>query len=211
VDNSGWDARIAQSRFLIASDVQNPFIGPKGASYVYGPQKGATPEIVKELERNMTVWADVIERQTGIRVHDLPGAGAAGGIGGAFLAFFPTTIQPGIEVVVHYSGLRDKLPGADLVITGEGQIDFQTAFGKTPMGIALEAKKLNIPTVALAGSVGKGIDSLHDLGITSVHSIVNGPMTLQEAMERAAELLELAGEQVVRTFAAARRQQHVNP
>lgn len=208
IDDSAWDPRIAEARFLIASDVQNPFIGPKGASHVYGPQKGATPDMVQELDRNMASWADIIEAKTGTRVHELPGAGAAGGIGGAFLAFFPTSIKPGIEVVIHYSGLRDRLRGADLVITGEGQIDFQTAFGKTPMGIALEAKRQNIPAVALAGSVGKGIDSLHDIGITSVHSIVNGPMTLQEAMERAAELLELTAEQVVRTYASSPQPQH---
>jgi glycerate kinase len=202
IDDSGWDPRIAESRFMIASDVQNPFIGADGASHVYGPQKGATPNMVEQLELNMNVWADLIAAKTGIRVHQLPGAGAAGGIGGAFLAFFPTTIKRGIDVVIEYSRLRDQLQDADLVITGEGQIDFQTASGKTPMGIAQEARKWGVPTIALAGSVGRGIEALYDVGIVSIHSIVTGPMTLQEAMDRAPELLEHRAEQILRTFTA---------
>jgi glycerate kinase len=200
IDDSGWDPRIAQSRFLIASDVQNPFVGVEGASHVFGPQKGATPEIVEQLEHNMLAWADLIAAKTGKRVHELPGAGAAGGISGAFLAFFSASIKRGIDIVIEYSHLRDHLQDADLVITGEGQIDFQTASGKTPMGIAQEAKKFGVPTICLAGSVGRGIEVLHEIGIASVHSIVTGPMTLQEAMARAAELLERTAEQVVRSF-----------
>ncbi|MEK3912367.1 glycerate kinase [Paenibacillus sp. FSL H7-0331] len=203
IDDSNWDPRIAESRFLIASDVQNPFIGPDGASRVFGPQKGASPEMVEQLELNLTAWADIIAIKTGKRVHQLPGAGAAGGISGAFLAFFPASIKRGIDIVIEYSHLRDHLQAADLVITGEGQIDFQTASGKTPMGIAQEAHKLGVPTICLAGSVGRGIEALYEVGITSVHSIVTGPMTLQEAMSRASELLELTAEQVVRTFHAS--------
>ncbi|WP_240415540.1 glycerate kinase [Paenibacillus periandrae] len=203
IDDSNWDPRIAESRFLIASDVQNPFIGPNGASRVFGPQKGASPEMVEQLELNLTAWADIIAIKTGKRVHQLPGAGAAGGISGAFLAFFPASIKRGIDIVIEYSHLRDHLQAADLVITGEGQIDFQTASGKTPMGIAQEAHKLGVPTICLAGSVGRGIEALYEVGIMSVHSIVTGPMTLQEAMGRASELLELTAEQVVRTFHAS--------
>jgi glycerate kinase len=202
IDDSEWDPRIAESRFLIASDVQNPFVGEEGASRVFGPQKGATPEIVEKLELNMVAWADLIAAKTGKRVHELPGAGAAGGISGAFLAFFPATIKRGIDIVIEYSRLRDHLQAADLVITGEGQIDFQTASGKTPMGIAQEAKKFGVPTICLAGSVGRGIEALYEVGIASVHSIVTGPMTLQEAMDRAAELLEQTAEQVIRSFDA---------
>ncbi|PZE20152.1 glycerate kinase [Paenibacillus xerothermodurans] len=203
IDATVLDPRIAESRFLIATDVQNPLLGPHGASHVFGPQKGATPSIVDELERNMAVWADLIEAHTGVRVHEMPGAGAAGGIGAAFLAFFPTTIRRGIDVVIQYSRLHEHLRDADLVITGEGQIDYQTASGKTPMGIAQEANKYNVPTIALAGSVGAGIDALYDVGIRSVHSIAGGPLSLQEAMARAAELLEATAEQVLRTFCAA--------
>ncbi|SFL94248.1 glycerate kinase [Paenibacillus sp. 1_12] len=207
IDDSGWDPRIAESRFLIASDVQNPFIGPNGASRVFGPQKGATPEMVEQLELNLSAWADLIAVKTGKRVHELPGAGAAGGISGAFLAFFPASIKRGIDIVIEYSHLNDHLQAADLVITGEGQIDFQTASGKTPMGIAQEAQKFGVPTICLAGSVGKGIEALYEVGITSVHSIVTGPMSLQEAMSRASELLELTAEQVIRSFHASASRQ----
>jgi glycerate kinase len=153
IDDTGWDKRIAESTFLIASDVQNPLVGIQGASHVFGPQKGATPEMVELLDKNMNHWADLVEAKKGIRLHDLPGAGAAGGIGGAFQAFFPATMKRGIDIVIEYTGLRDALQGADVVFTGEGQIDFQTASGKTPMGVAQEAKKLNIPTFVLAGSM----------------------------------------------------------
>jgi glycerate kinase len=199
LDDTGWDKRITDSTFLIASDVQNPLVGIEGASHVFGPQKGATPEMVDLLDKNMHHWADLIENKKGIRLHDLPGAGAAGGIGGAFQAFFPATMKRGIDIVIEYTGLREALQDADVVFTGEGQIDFQTAFGKTPMGVAQEAKKLNIPTFVLAGSIGKGVNTLYQYGIQSIHSIVSGPMTLQEAMEHAPELLAQRAEQVMRT------------
>ncbi|WP_019240606.1 MULTISPECIES: glycerate kinase [Bacillus] len=200
IDDEMFDARIAECEFLIASDVQNPLIGKNGASYVFGPQKGATPEMVEKLDNNLTHWANMVEKETNIRLHDLPGAGAAGGIGGAFQAFFPSKTKRGIDIVVEYTKLRDKLIGADCVFTGEGQIDFQTASGKTPMGVAQEAQKFEIPVFVLAGSIGQGIDVLYDYGITSIHSIVNAPMSLQTAMKSGAELIELAAEQVLRTY-----------
>ncbi|MEC0270361.1 glycerate kinase [Paenibacillus anseongense] len=200
IDDRGWDPRIAESQFLIASDVQIPLIGSEGAVHVFGPQKGATPVMINQLERNMTLWADLIEAHTGMHLHDKPGAGAAGGLGGAFLAFFPAKLQRGIDVVIEYSSLRQHLIDSDLVITGEGRIDNQTVSGKTPMGIAQEAQKFNVPTIAFAGSVGKGIEQLYDVGIHSVHSIMTGPMTLEEAMKQAPELLEQASEQLIRTL-----------
>jgi glycerate kinase len=200
IDDTNFDTRVKQSQFLIATDVQNPLIGLQGASHVYGPQKGATPEMVEELDRNMSEWADRIADQTGIRIHEQPGAGAAGGICGALLAFFPAEIQRGIDVFIERSRMADHLPGADLVITGEGRFDSQTASGKTPMGIAQAASKFSVPTLVLAGSVGKGIDALYDQGILGAYSIVNGPMKLEEAISRAAELLEDKAEQVARTF-----------
>jgi glycerate kinase len=200
IDDSSWDPRIAESQFLIASDVQSPLIGPEGATHIFGPQKGATQEMIEQLEHNMIAWADLIEQKTGIRLHHMAGAGAAGGICGAFLAFFPVTIKRGIDVVIEYTGIHESLKGADLVITGEGQIDEQTASGKTPMGIAQEAQKHNVPTIALAGSVGNGIDKLYQHGIKAVFSIVNSPMTLKEAMDQAAPLLEYTTEQVIRSI-----------
>ncbi|WHY68106.1 glycerate kinase [Neobacillus sp. SuZ13] len=200
IDLSNFDNRIQGCQFLIASDVENPLIGPNGASHVFGPQKGATPEKVLILDACLAHWADEVEKVTGVRLHDLPGAGAAGGIGGAFQAFFPSRMRRGIDVVLEYTGLHKALGGADLVITGEGQVDFQTASGKTPMGVAQAALLKNIPTIILAGSVGKGIEVLYQYGIVSVHSIINKPMELKEAMEYAGELLEKAAEQVVRSF-----------
>ena len=200
IDASEFDMRVAESEFLIASDVQNPLVGRHGASYVFGPQKGATLEMVEQLDQNLEHYADLVEKLTGIRLHEMPGAGAAGGIGGAFQAFFPSEMSRGIDVVVEYTGLKEKLIGAECVFTGEGQIDFQTASGKTPMGVAQEAKKHGIPVFALAGSIGQGIDILYEHGITSVHSIVNGPMMLEEAMKRGAKLLERTAEQVIRTY-----------
>ncbi len=205
IDDSKFDSRIACSEFIIATDVQNPLIGKKGASYVFGPQKGATIEMVRILDNNMSRWADLIETQTGIHLHDMPGAGAAGGIGGAFQAFFPSRTQRGIDIVIEYSKLADRLTKADCVFTGEGQIDFQTASGKTPMGVAEAARMKGIPVFALTGSIGHGIDVLYEHGITSIHSIVNAPMSLQEAITGAAELLEMTSEQVMRTYLASIR------
>ncbi|MBS4190811.1 glycerate kinase [Bacillus sp. FJAT-49705] len=200
IDDQDFDSRISNCEFLIATDVQNPFIGKDGTSHVFGPQKGATPEMVEALDNNLLHWADLVVLKTGIRLHDKPGAGAAGGIGGAFQAFFPSKTKRGIDIVIEYSKLDQHLDGAECVFTGEGQIDFQTASGKTPMGVAEAAKKKGIPVFALTGSIGQGIEVLYQHGITSVNSIVNAPMTLQEAITRGAELLEQTAEQVIRTY-----------
>ncbi|GAF66031.1 glycerate kinase [Bacillus sp. TS-2] len=200
IDDKDFDPRIAESEFLIASDVQNPFFGSDGASFIFGPQKGATPKMVEQLDGYLKNWADLIEKKTGIRLHDKPGAGAAGGIGGAFQAFFSAEMQRGIDLVMEYTKLEDKLVGAVCVFTGEGQIDSQTASGKTPLGVAEAAKKQGIPVFVLSGSIGKGIGELYQHGITSVHSIVNAPMKLETAIEEASELLEFTTEQIMRTF-----------
>lgn len=197
---NGFDKRIQESHFLIASDVENPLVGKNGASHVFGPQKGATDEMVQLLDQNLTHWGDVVEQVTGIRLHDMPGAGAAGGIGGAFQAFFPSTMKRGVDVVIQYSKLEENLKGADLVITGEGQVDFQTAFGKTPMGVAQTARRLYIPTIVIAGSIGERIQTLYQYGIIGVFSIINRPISLDEAMHETEKLLEQSAEQVCRTY-----------
>jgi glycerate kinase len=161
--------------------------------------------MVENLERYMTSFADIIAAKTGVQIHQMTGAGAAGGLGGAFLAFFPVEMRRGIDVVIQYSHLTDHLRDADLVFTGEGQIDAQTASGKTPMGVAQEASKFNVPTIALAGSIGKGIDELYPHGFISIHSIVNAPMSLQDAIQKASDLLEQSAEQVIRTYFPAKR------
>lgn len=200
IDLDSLDSRIQDCTFIIASDVQNPLIGPNGASYVFGPQKGATPDEVELLDENLTHWANEVARVTGIYLHDKKGAGAAGGIGGAFQAFFPAETRRGIDVVLEYSKLGSYLQNADLIITGEGQVDYQTASGKTPLGVAQAAQRQNVPTIIIAGSVGSGVDVLYDQGVVSIHSMINQPMALEQAMIQVAELLELAAEQVVRTY-----------
>ncbi|SFD38179.1 glycerate kinase [Bacillus sp. OV194] len=200
IDLSGFDPRVKESTFLIASDVQNPLVGKEGASAVFGPQKGATEEMVKLLDKYMVHWGDMVEQATGIRLHDMPGAGAAGGIGGAFQAFFPAQMKRGVDVVTEYAGLPQALDGSDLVITGEGRVDFQTASGKTPMGVAQRAKQSGVPTMILAGSVGEGIEVLYQYGVISITSMIQQPLTLEEAMQRAPQLLEYSAEQLVRTF-----------
>jgi glycerate kinase len=200
IDDRHWDTRIRHARFMLASDVQNPWLGDNGATYVFGPQKGATDEQLITLEQNMTHWVDCVEQKTGLLLRDRAGAGAAGGIGGAFLAFFPIEIQRGIDMVIGHTRFREFLADADLVITGEGRIDHQTLSGKTALGIAQEAKRAGVPAVALAGSLGKGIEALYSHGLSAMLSIVNRPMSLQEAMLNAESLLEQAAEQLMRTM-----------
>lgn len=200
IDASMFDVRIASSRFLIATDVQNPLIGVNGASHVFGPQKGATSEMVTILDANLQHYANIVEKVTGVSLHNRASAGAAGGIGGAFQAFFPSETKRGIDIVLEYTGLAEKLDGANYVFTGEGRFDSQTASGKAPMGVAEMAKNKGIPVFVLCGSIGEGIETLYSYGIQSVHSIVNGPMTLQESLENAASLLESRAEQVMRTI-----------
>ena len=200
LDLTALDNRISGSKFIIASDVQNPMVGPNGASCIFGPQKGANAEEVELLDQNMTKWADHILKSIGMELHNKPGAGAAGGIGGAFQAFFPAEMKSGVDVVLDYIKLDEELEGADLVITGEGKVDSQTIFGKTPLGVAQRAKSKNVPTIIIAGSAGHGTEELHHHGVVSIHSIINNPMTLKEAIENAEQLLETSAEQVVRSY-----------
>ncbi|QAS53536.1 glycerate kinase [Halobacillus litoralis] len=200
IDPRGFDQRIRSGNFMIASDVQNPLIGSNGASYVFGPQKGASKEEVEILDTNMAHWADKVKQVTGVRLHDRPGAGAAGGIGGAFQAFFPSVMNRGIDVVLGYINMEEHLEGADLVITGEGKVDRQTTSGKTPMGVAQLAKQKEVPSIIIAGAVGEGIDSLYDFGVVSVTSMMSRPMTLKEAVNEAENLLASCTEQVVRAY-----------
>lgn len=199
IDISGVSSLIRDSRFVVACDVDNPLLGPKGCSYVYGPQKGATPEIVEQLEANMTAFADVLERTIGREVRNVPGAGAAGGLGAGLIAFTGAELKLGIEIVLEASRFAEKIKGASLILTGEGKIDFQTAFGKTLSGIAREAKKQSIPVIGIGGMVETDIDNLYELGMSSFFSICNQPMELKQAMENAAELLEIVAERILRT------------
>ncbi len=202
VDMSGFDARIARARFRVACDVENPLCGPTGAAHVYGPQKGATPAIVAQLDEGLRRFAEVVRRELHADVADLRGAGAAGGLGAGLLAFCGATLEPGVRIVIETVGLRDRMRGSDLCFTGEGRLDGQTAFGKTPKGVADVAAELGVPCLALAGSVTP-TPSLNEM-FAAVFSLCNAPMSLDQAMDTqtARSLLAFAAEQAVRCFEA---------
>ncbi|MCR4424792.1 MAG: glycerate kinase [Firmicutes bacterium] len=205
MDMSGMDPRVAHTEFIVACDVDNPLTGPKGASAVYGPQKGATPEMVARLDAALAKFAAVIREDLGLDVNDIPGAGAAGGLGAGLVAFASATLKRGIEIVVETTRLREKMAGADLVITGEGRIDFQTLFGKTPMGVARVAQELGIPVVVIAGSVSEDARGLYDHGIDVLMTIVKGPCTVDEAIENASSLMADAAETAARLIVLGTR------
>jgi glycerate 2-kinase len=179
------DVRLKDVVFEVACDVENPLLGEAGASSVFGPQKGATAEMVTVLDQNLRHFASVIESDLGKSVSEIPGAGAAGGLGAGLLAFLPCQLRKGIEIVVEATGLEEHLRDATLVITGEGKIDSQTIYGKTPIGVAAVAQKHNIPVIALAGSLGKGYEAVYQHGINTVFSIVPGVTTLDDALKHA--------------------------
>ena len=189
IDISGLDKRAIGARFSVACDVSNPLTGPEGASAVYGPQKGATPDLVEQLDAALKNFARVVERDIGTSIDTVPGSGAAGGLGGGMMAFLEGSLRAGIDIVLDHVGLDEKLEGADLVITGEGQIDFQTVYNKAPVGVAWRAKQRNIPVIAICGSLGKGFEDVHAEGIDAVASIICAPMTLDEASVRSGELI----------------------
>lgn len=198
IDVAGLDKRISESSFTVACDVGNPLCGPNGASVVFGPQKGASPAMVSELDNNLAHYAGVIKRELGFDIKDIPGAGAAGGLGAGMLAFLGAVLKSGVDIVIEAVKLDEKLKGAGLVFTGEGQCDFQTVNGKVPYGVARESKKKSIPCIVITGTVGQGIEALYDHGVTSVFSILDRPMTLEQAMNGAEILLENITERIMR-------------
>ncbi|TYP56169.1 glycerate kinase [Thermosediminibacter litoriperuensis] len=200
IDISGLDPRVKEADIVVACDVKNVLCGPGGASAVYGPQKGATPEMVKILDENLRHLAEVIKKDLGKDIAEVPGSGAAGGLGAALIAFLNSQLRPGIEIIMDITHFSDRVSKADLIITGEGCTDYQTLFGKVPFGIGQVAKRFNKPVICISGSLGENYEQLYDAGITALFSITNKPMTLEEAMERGEELLEKAAENVFRVY-----------
>lgn len=198
VDIKGLDPRAAAAEFMVACDVSNPLTGPEGASAVYGPQKGATPAMVTQLDAALGHFADVVSRDLNADVRDVPGSGAAGGLGGGIMAFLGGQLRPGIEIVLDTLQFDSKLEGTDLVITGEGGMDFQTVYNKAPIGVARLAKARGIAVIGVSGSLGKGYTDVHDHGIDAVTSITSAPMDLDEATSRCSELIADATEQALR-------------
>jgi glycerate kinase len=182
----------------VACDVANPLLGPQGAVMVYAPQKGAAASQLVQLERYMVHMIDVMESATGRKVRDLPGAGAAGGLGAALMTLFQAIPRPGIEIVLEAVSFREKARGAALVFSGEGRVDAQSAYGKTVSGVLRAARQEHVPVVILAGSVEDDAELLYQEGVVSLFSICTRPMTLREAMSRASTLLETAAERVAR-------------
>ena len=198
VDISNMDSRIKDSKFLVACDVSNPLTGEEGASAVYGPQKGATPEMVRSLDDALSNFATVVKKDLKKDVSEISGAGAAGGLGAGMMAFMGAELKAGVDIVLDTVNLRDQLSSVDLVITGEGGLDFQTVYNKAPIGVARIASEHNIPTIAIAGLLGSNFKIVHEHGIRAATSIVNGPMTLEEASERAFELISDSVEESLR-------------
>ncbi|MEK3854432.1 glycerate kinase [Cytobacillus sp. FSL H8-0458] len=190
IDMSNLDSRLQDVHIEVACDVDNPLTGPRGASAVFGPQKGATPGMVQLLDRNLGHFADVVEHALGKPFRDIEGAGAAGGIGGSLLAFLNADLKRGIDIVLDAVNFEEEVKGADLVITGEGRIDSQTIYGKTPIGVAKAAKKYGIPVIGLAGSLSDDSHIVHEHGIDALFSIVPGVITLSDAFEKASIYME---------------------
>jgi len=197
-DLTGRDERISGIELIVAWDVDNPFTGPRGAARIYSPQKGATPAQVEELEQGLCSLELLVKKHLGLDLFDVPGAGAAGGMGGGMTAFLGAKMKKGIDVVMETVGFREKLKEADLVFTGEGSLDSQTLHGKTISGIVREAKKAGVPVVALAGQLGKDMESLYKQGLTAAISINPEGMPLETAMKEALKNLRTTTENLVR-------------
>jgi len=200
IDRATVHPLLQEVKITVACDVQNPLLGSSGASRIYGPQKGASPEIVEVLEANMTHFSGVLQQTFGRDFSSIPGAGAAGGLGAGLLAFCNAAVVPGFELISQLTRLDEFVKRSDLVFTGEGKIDRQTVFGKTISGVARIAKKYEVPVVALAGIVDGDLTELYTQGITSVYAIANAPMSVEESKARAEELLELISAQVIRSI-----------
>ena len=208
IDASGLDPRVRETEFRIACDVDNPLTGPRGASAVFGPQKGATPAMVAQLDAALAHYADVIRRDLGQDIAQSPGAGAGGGIAAAMVVFLEGRLKPGIEIVLDAVGLDAAVRDADLVVTGEGRIDGQTVHGKTPMGVANVARRHGKPVVAIGGSLAVDADAVHAHGIEVVVAAVARPCTVAEALAAGADNLRRAARNLAAALALGGRLQH---
>ena len=206
IDCSGLDTRIKERkvRFTVMCDVKNPLCGADGAAYTFGKQKGGTPEMLDELEAGMQNYRDLLLQEFGVNMDEVPGAGAAGGLGAALTAFLNAELKSGIETVLDLIGFEEKLQGVSLVVTGEGRADWQSVFGKVMQGVGSRCQRTGVPAVAIVGSMGTGAEQIFDHGIESIMTTVNGIMPLEEAMERAEELYLGAARRMFRMLRAAR-------
>ncbi len=197
IDVSGLDPRLRECRVTAATDVTNPLCGPEGASLVYGPQKGATPETVRELDSALRRYGEAVERDLGVGVLNAPGAGAAGGLGAGLIAFLRAEVRPGFDVVAEAVRLRERLRGADLVLTGEGRLDGQTVYGKTVAGVARIANEVGVPVIVVPGALGPGWEAILPL-VCGVEPVAGSAATQEDALARPAEMLAEAVERALR-------------
>ncbi|MDZ7737299.1 MAG: glycerate kinase [Gammaproteobacteria bacterium] len=204
IDMEHVDPRLRKTKIIIASDVDNPLVGAKGAAHVFGPQKGATPAMVKTLDSNLRHFGKVIKRDLGIGVNDMKGAGAAGGLGAGLVAFTNAKLQSGIDIIVKATGLEEYLRGADLAISGEGRVDSQTAFGKTPAGVAKAAKKARVPVIAIGGGLADDARDVFEHGIHGLESAAARDMSLEEAIRLSRPHLANAAERAIRMILLGR-------
>lgn len=194
IDLSGFEKNLPE--ILVACDVSNPLVGPNGASAIYGPQKGATPEMVQQLDAALKNYAQIIRKQFNIDIENIPGAGAAGGLGGGLVAFTGAKLVSGFQLVAEILDIENQIAKADFVITAEGKLDAQTVNGKAPFGVAQLAKKHKKAVIGIAGTLGNGHEKLYDSGFDLLISIVNKPLSLAEAIQNAPELVENCGFQI---------------
>ncbi len=205
IDRSGLDARIRETHFTVMCDVTNPLCGKDGATYTFGKQKGGTPEILDELEAGMQNYRDLLAGEFGINMDEVPGAGAAGGLGAALMAFLGAELKSGIDTVLDLIEFDKRLDGVDLVVTGEGRADWQSVFGKVMQGVGTRCRRQGVPAVAIVGSMGTGAEKIFEHGIESIITTVNGVMPLEEALDRAEELYTGAALRLFRMLKAARK------
>jgi glycerate kinase len=206
IDLSEVDPRLQQVSVTAACDVDNPLCGPHGASAVFGPQKGATPEMVTQLDSALSHFGSLLQQATGREVINTPGAGAAGGMGAALLGMLNARLRPGIEIVIETLRLEEALCDADLVITGEGRLDSQSIHGKTPIGVARVAKRHGLPVIGIAGSLSKDYQVVHQHGIDAAFSVLDRIVTLDEALTEAADNLEVTARNVAAVWQLAQGQ-----
>lgn len=200
IDLSNLDKRIKDVDIKVACDVDNPLFGENGAAYVYSPQKGADRKMVKELDKKLRYFNEIVKKELDKDINQIPGAGAAGGLGAGLVAFLDASLQPGIDLVLDIVKFDQHLKGIDIIITGEGSLDGQTIHGKTPVGVAKRAKKYNIPVIAVAGTLGKDVKKVLNKGIDSYFSIIDRPDELSSIIKRTDKLLEECSEQIIRTY-----------
>ncbi|OTO21750.1 glycerate kinase family protein, partial [Enterococcus sp. 3H8_DIV0648] len=200
IDMTTIDARLADTEVVIASDVTNPLTGPNGASVIFGPQKGATPEMVEKLDKNLAHYAEIIKKDLAIDIAKQAGAGAAGGLGAGLLVFAGASMHSGVDLVIELTHLEEEIAHADYVFTGEGGMDFQTKFGKTPYGVAKLAKKYNKPVFACAGYIGEQVEVLYDEGMTAIFGILDKAGSLDAALKSGEANLERTVENIVRVL-----------